>query len=397
MDFMDPRILPPVELAIVIPTFNEVGNVEPLLHLLGQALSGIEYEVIFVDDDSKDGTSAAIGAIARNNPRVRVLRRIGRRGLSSACLEGMMATEAPYIAVMDADLQHDERILPKMLEKIKADHLDLVVATRNAAGGGMGEFAKSRVRLSHLGRRLSHLVSGADLSDPMSGFFIVDRKFLEEVVHNASGVGFKILLDLVASSHRPVRFGEVSYSFRKRQQGVSKLDILVGIEYFQLLLDKLIGDLIPPRFIIFSIVGVVGLVLTEAMLYLLYSVWMMTFPVALALTTFVAMTVNFFLNNTLTYRDRRLKGGRLLTGLLIFYVACSIGVLANIRSAEFLRGVGIPWYFAGAFGLLIGAVWNYGVTSITTWRQVRLRSAKLYRSALPAESGADSDSPAQAR
>jgi dolichol-phosphate mannosyltransferase len=280
---------------------------------------------------------------------------------------------------MDADLQHDERILPQMLQKLKAEKLQLVVATRNAPGGGMDGLTTNRVRLSQLGRRLSRLVARADLSDPMSGFFVLDRSFLEGVVHDVSGLGFKILLDLVASSRRPVRFGEVAYEFRERQHGVSKLDIVVGLEYLELLLDKTIGDFIPPRFIIFSIAGTVGLVLTEAMLYALFSVWRLTFPVALTITTFVAMTVNFFLNNTFTYRDRRLKGRRLWTGLAVFYAACSVGVLGNIQAAEFLRQVGTSWYLAGAIGLAIGAVWNYGVTSITTWRQVRRRSEGLFR------------------
>ncbi len=365
-----------VELAVVLPTFNERGNIEPVLEKLKASLGGISYEVIFVDDDSPDGTAAAVRSIALENPRVRVLQRIGRRGLSSACLEGMMATPAPYIAVMDADLQHDERILPAMLEKLKAGNLDLVVATRNTGGGGMGEFAKNRVLLSNLGRKLSHLVSHTDLSDPMSGFFLVDRRFLEEVVHGASGVGFKILLDLVASARRPVRFDEVPYTFRQRIHGSSKLDILVGIEYLQLLLDKTIGNLIPPRFLIFSLVGAAGLVLSMALLYVLYSLLHRPFEESQAVTTFVAMTLNFFLNNSLTYRDRRLRGSRLAIGLLTFYAACFIGAVINIRIAEFVKNAGVAWYLAGACGLVIGAVWNYGVTSITTWRISRTAGAR---------------------
>src|SRR5262245_21012195 len=258
----------PLELAIVVPTFNERENVEPLLDLLRQVLSGITYEVIFVDDDSTDGTAKTVRTLALSAPYVRVLQRIGRRGLSSACLEGMMATPAPYIAVMDADLQHDERILPAMLSKLKAERLDLVVATRNAAEGSMGEFSQGRVRLSNLGRRLSHFVSKTDLSDPMSGFFVLDRKFLEEVVHSSSGIGFKILLDLVTSAQRPVRFAEVSYTFRKRVHGASKLDLLVGIEYLLLLLDKTVGDWIPPRFVIFGMVGSIGYLIFVAVLSL---------------------------------------------------------------------------------------------------------------------------------
>lgn len=360
-----------VELAVVLPTFNERGNLEPVLTKLAAALAGISYEVLFVDDDSPDGTGAAARAIARENPRVRVLERIGRRGLSSACIEGMMATAAPYIAVMDADLQHDERILPAMLEKLKAGNLDLVAATRHIEGGSTGELAESRVLLSNLGRKLSEFVSHTPLTDPMSGFFIVSREFLDEVVHSASGVGFKILLDLVASSRRPVRFAEVPYTFRQRMHGSSKLDVLVGLEYLQLLLDKTIGDLIPPRFLIFSLVGAAGLLMSVAVLYLLYSVLHLPFEAAQLITTFVAMTVNFFVNNSTTYRDRRLRGSQLFYGLATFYTACFVGALVNFRVAEFVKNAGAAWYVAGACGLAVGAVWNYGVTSITTWRIAR--------------------------
>jgi dolichol-phosphate mannosyltransferase len=272
---------------------------------------------------------------------------------------------------MDGDLQHDEAILPAMLAKIQAEKLDLVVATRNSEGGGMGEFAKRRVWLSQLGRRLSSWVCHAGLSDPMSGFFVLDRRFLEEVVHSASGVGFKILLDLVASARRPVRVGEVPYTFRKRLHGASKLDVLVGLEYLELLLDKAIGNVIPPRFVIFSLVGASGLLLSMGMLYLLLSLAQMQFLTAQAITTFAAMTANFFLNNAMTYRDRRLRGHRLAVGLLTFYAACLVGAIINLRIAELVRDAGSSPYVAGALGLGIGAVWNYAVTSIITWRKGR--------------------------
>ena len=361
----------PLELAVVVPTFNESANVVPLLEALERSLEGVTYEVIFVDDDSPDGTADVVRQIARTNPRVRVLQRIQRRGLASACLEGMMATPARYIAVMDGDLQHDESILTSMLAKIKEGNLDLVVATRNAEGGGMGEFAKKRQWLSQMGRRLSDWVSHTGLSDPMSGFFMLDRRFLEEVIHSASGVGFKILLDLVASSKRPVRFAEVPFTFRKRVHGTSKLDIVVGLEYLQLLLDKTVGDLIPPRFIMFSMVGTAGLLLSLGLLYLLLNFGNMRFSAAQWITTFVAMTANYFVNNALTYRDRRLRGRRLAIGLVTFFAACFVGAVINVRIAEFIQDAGSSRYVAGACGLIIGAVWNYGVTSITTWRKVR--------------------------
>jgi dolichol-phosphate mannosyltransferase len=365
-----------LELAVVIPTLNERENVHPVLENLAKALEGIQYEVIFVDDDSADGTADCIREIARSNPHVHVLQRILRRGLASACIEGMMSTSAPHIAVMDADLQHDERILRQMFAILISDRLDLVVATRNALGGGMGEFSWHRVILSNLGRRLSRWISHTGLSDPMSGFFVLTRDYLEEVVRSTSGIGFKILLDLVASSKRPLRVGEVPYTFRERLYGSSKLDIVVGLEYLQLLLDKKIGNLVPVRFLLFSTVGAIGVLLASVLLYVLVSVFSMDFLKAQAITTFVAMTGNFFLNNNMTYRDRRLKGRRIFTGLAMFYLACSFGAVINLRIAASGKDLGLPWYVAGACGLAVGAVWNYGITSFTTWRKTRLRSAR---------------------
>jgi dolichol-phosphate mannosyltransferase len=365
----------PLELAVVVPTFNERDNITLLINKLSAALQGIRYEVIFVDDDSPDGTAEWIRSIAQTNPRIRVIQRIQRRGLASACIEGMMSTAAPHIAVMDADLQHDESILPRMLRKLQSESLDVVVATRNAEGGSMGSFARHRVLLSNLGHRLSRAISKAGISDPMSGFFVVTRGFLHEVARFASGIGFKILLDLVASAERPVRVGEVAYAFRERAHGASKLDTLVSLEYLQLLVDKTVGGVIPSRFVIFSVVGAVGVGLAFTVLYLCVSVFGLPFFASQAIATFAAMTENFFLNNSMTYRDRRLRGRRMWTGLLTFYVASSIGAIINVRIAELGRSLGAPWYTAGICGLAVGAVWNFGVTSFTTWRQDKTSAA----------------------
>ncbi len=363
-----------IELAVVLPTFNERENVVPVLSALNAALAGIDYEVIFVDDDSNDGTHALIRDIARTDRKIRIVRRIKRRGLSSACVEGMMSTAALYIAVMDADLQHDERILPLMLNRLKSDRLDIVIGSRNVDGGSMGDFTKNRVALSHLGKRLSRFACRCEVGDPMSGFFILDRRFLEEVVHDLSTVGFKILVDLLSSARRPVRLAEVPYRFRARHRGESKLDVLVGVEYIQLLLDKFLGDYIPPRLVIFGFVGTAGLAVYLSALYALH-VLHVPFMLAQALATAVSMTLNFFLNNTITYRDRRLKGSKIFTGLLSFYAACAIGLWLNVRFSDLLRGAGLRWYVAGVFGLGISWIWNFGATSILTWRTNRFGSS----------------------
>jgi len=362
-------------LAVVIPTFNERDNVAALAGALRKTLGLVPYEIIFVDDDSPDGTAAAVRELSKQDSRIRVLQRVGRRGLASACLEGMLASPAPYIAVMDADLQHDESILPRMLEAAQSSDVEVVIASRQTEGGSLGDFEESRVMLSNFGKSLSRLVCRTPVSDPMSGFFLIKREFLEEVVHRTSGVGFKILLDLLSSAQRPVRYAEVPYTFRNRLHGESKLALNVKLEYIYLLLDKAVGDFIPLRFVLFGLVGALGLVLNTAVVGTLYLTGTVPFLQAQAIAAVVAMTLNFSLNNAVTYRDARLHGLRLLGGLITFYLACGLGAVSNIATAQFLLQQGVPWFAASAFGLAISAVWNYGVTATLTWR-VRRRSLR---------------------
>ncbi len=363
-----------LDLAVIIPTYNERENIAQVLDRLGKALSGISYEAIVVDDDSPDGTSEAVREIALRARHVRLIRRIGRRGLASACLEGMLSSSAPYIAVMDGDLQHDEATLPRMLHLVREHVLDVVVASRNIEGASMGPFSKNRVQLSNLGLRLSRLILHTEVSDPMSGFFVVDRRFLNQVIYRTSGVGFKILVDLLASARGPVKLAEVPYTFRTRGAGETKLDLVVSLEYVYLVLDKLIGHLIPLRFVMYVAVGAAGVILHLATLALLYLHGGASFPTSQIAATFLAMTFNFLLNNLITYRDARLRGKRLLGGILTFYAACSVGSAINLSVSETLLRQGSPWLFAGFIGLAISSVWNYGVTSVTTWRRHHARA-----------------------
>jgi dolichol-phosphate mannosyltransferase len=368
---LSPHAESPIELAVVLPTYNERENVPIVLAALERALAGYEWEAMFVDDNSPDGTAEYVRSLAATNRRIRVIERIGRRGLSSACIEGMLATAAPYIAVMDADMQHDETVLPKMLERIRTDRLDLVVASRNIGGGSMGEFSRQRVWLSNLGNRVSRVVCHCDISDAMSGFFVVNRIYFREIAQRLTGSGFKILVDLLASSQRPVCVAEVPYRFRNRERGESKLDVNVELEYVFLLVDKIVGNFVPTRFVLFVLVGSLGLVIHLACLALLYHTAEVGFVVSQAAATLVAMTFNFMLNNIVTFHDRRLRGWRFVTGLLSFYLACSLGALMNVSFAEFLHRLAVPWYMAGISGTAISSVWNYGVNTILTWRRSR--------------------------
>ncbi|HJT05405.1 MAG TPA: glycosyltransferase family 2 protein [Stellaceae bacterium] len=357
------------ELALVVPTLNERGNIEPFLELVESVLEGITWEVIFVDDDSRDGTAEAVRMIALRDPRVRCLQRIGRRGLSTACIEGVLASAAPFVAVMDADLQHDERLLPRMLATLKHEPYDLVVGSRYVAGGGLGQWDKSRAQISGLATRLSRIVCKADIADPMSGYFMMRRELFEDAMRHLSGHGFKILLDLLASSPRPVQLKELPYEFRQRRHGESKLDTLVAWEFGMLLADKLVGHLVPVRFALFAFIGLLGLGVHLLVLRSALAVPELSFAAAQGIATMVAMTSNFSLNNLFTYRDQRLKGWRLLRGLGSFYVICSIGAFGNVGIAAYIFAVDNVWWLAGVAGAVVGSVWNYAVSGVFTWRR----------------------------
>jgi dolichol-phosphate mannosyltransferase len=333
------------------------------------ALVGVEYEVIFVDDDSPDGTADLIREIGRTNRQVRVLQRVGRQGLASACLEGMHSTSAPLMLVMDGDLQHDESVIPEMLRRMRTRQFDLVIGSRNIAGGSMGEFVRERVALSNLGLKVSKLISRHDLSDPMSGFFMLNREFLGEVMRSTTGVGFKILLDLVASSKRHVRFTEVPYQFGTRKFGESKLDLNVGIEYLYLVADKLMGRWLPTRFVLYCLAGVGGLAIYLGVLWLLYRHLGYSFEITLIAAISLALIANYGINNILTYRERRRRGWAFLWGLLIYAAACSVGNLSNYALAKLLVERNVWWPLAGLSGLAVGSVWNFAASSVMTWRK----------------------------
>ena len=358
-----------IELSIVVPTYNESENVPLLVEKLDAVLAGVRWEAIFVDDDSRDGTARVVRALAAKRPNIRVVQRIGRRGLSSACVEGALASSAPFIAVMDADLQHDERLLPKMLGVLRGGDTEIVVGSRFVPGGSVGEFAANRVQISKMGARLARLVVKQDLSDPMSGFFMLRREVFERVVRRLSAKGFKILLDIFASAPQPLKAVELPFTFGARIKGESKLDTMVAWEYLMLLLDKMFGSYVPVRFLMFLGVGTVGLGVNFVTLWFTYRYLELSFPASLSIAISIAIVFNYWLNNLITYRDQRLKGIRFFYGFLSFAVICSVGALSNAAIAAYLfEKEDSSWWLAGIVGGLIGAVWNYAMSSIFTWR-----------------------------
>ena len=357
----------PVELTVVVPTFNERDNIGPLVERLRAALADVSWQAIFVDDNSADGTAQAVKSIASEDPRVMCLHRIGRRGLAGAVLEGVMASAAPIVAVIDADLQHDETILPRMLGLIRSGEAELVVGSRYLTPEGLDTgLSPMRLAGSRLATWIARLVLRAEVSDPVSGFFMIRRSLVERVAPRLSSQGFKVLFDIIASQPERLRIAEVAYAFAERQAGDSKLDGRVVIEYLGLILSKLTRNVIPPRALLFGIVGSTGLVVHFGALYLCR--WLgFTFIVSQTVAALTAMTSNFLINNQVTYRDRRLRGWRLLTGYLRFCALCGLGLIANVAIADLVHQVTPLWWLAGASGAIFGAIWNYVGTSLAVW------------------------------
>ncbi len=233
--------VPSLELSLVIPTYNERDNLAELFARLDQVLGQTAFEVLLVDDDSPDQTWAAAEMLRSQYPWLRVIRRTGERGLSSAVVCGFRAAHGRVLGVMDGDLQHDDTRLPELLAAMS--YADFAVATRRAAGGSAGRWSLSRRFTSWVATMLARRIAQVPLSDPMSGYFTIRRELFRALDDPAMQPhGYKILLYLYSRATQ--RFGaerlrlrEVGYQFRLRKHGESKLSARVIVEYVLMLLD----------------------------------------------------------------------------------------------------------------------------------------------------------------
>jgi dolichol-phosphate mannosyltransferase len=357
----------PAELTVVIPCYNERANVAPMVERLAAALDGIAWEAVFVDDNSPDGTAEAVREIARHDGRIRCIRRVGRRGLASAVIEGAMSSSATFVAVIDGDLQHDETRIPELLARLR-EGAEVAVASRHVEGGDSAGLANARREMiSQAGTRLAQVMTKVKLTDPMSGFFALRRSLFDELVPRLTGQGFKILLDLLLSSPRPLAVAEVAAKFHARQAGESKLDVLVLTQFAGLIFDKLTGGFIPLRFVSFALIGAFGVLVHLAVL-VSGRMAGLDFAQSQVLATVVAMGANFWANNSVTYRSVRLRGPRLWRGLALFGVVCGLGAVANVGIARMLYAAHAGWNPAGIMGAVVGGVWNYAMSATLVWR-----------------------------
>ena len=357
------------ELTIILPTFNERDNLPVIVERVGRALAGVDWEILVVDDNSPDGTSAVARLLGEKDRRIRCIRRVGRRGLAGACIEGMLATPAHYVAVMDADLQHDETLLSAMLGKLREGATDLVVASRYVDDGeAQGGFSANRARASQWSTALARRLLKVELTDPMSGFFMIRRELVDAMVPQLSTQGFKILLDIAATGRGQLRIAELPFTFGARLHGESKLDARVALDFFQLLLAKYTNDTISFRFVLFCLVGLTGVGVHMAALAAQHALALTTFTIQQAVATAIAIAWNFVFNNAFTYRDQRLTGRAFIWGLIEFELICAVGAISNVGIANLIYSDNSVWWIAGLGGAVMGAVWNYAVSAAFVWR-----------------------------
>ena len=357
-------------LSIVIPTYNEKDNISKILEKLKEALKGITHEIIFVDDNSPDETSREIKFFMRRSSNIRLVHRIGRRGLSGAVIEGFFAANSELVAVMDCDLQHDETKLSDMLDLFsKSTSLDIVIASRFSEEGEISDIAFSKIRklgskiTTFLVRKLLNINS----SDPLSGFFMAKKGTFLRSTDKLQTQGFKILADFLATEGKNIEIKEIGYKFKNRIAGESKMSFLTALELIGLVFSQVFQGRVSIRFILFCMVGLSGifvqLLITGACMFFINQ-----FPTAQTLGIIAAMTSNYFLNNSITFKERKLKSFELMRGLFSFYLICSLGAFTNVAIASYIFDFSSNWLISSFIGAVFGAVWNFTLTSIFTWK-----------------------------
>ena len=369
------------DLSLVICTLNEGAAIRSVIEEITATLGGISHEIIVVDDNSQDATQSEVLELAKTHPNVRLHVRINERGLSSAAIKGWDIAHGRYLGVMDGDGQHDPQAILALARMIMQGDKDLVCVSRYL---GKSETGLSWFR--DLGSKVATAATGlvlhVPLTDPMSGCFMMTRDYYLSARPKLTGVGFKILLDVAASTKVKPRFGEVKAALRQRQGGVSKLDLRVVLDLGALLIEKATGGVMKARFVLFAGVGVTGVIVYTLILIAGHKLdpmrgsWQaFEFKVRYkdlidyGLAIWLSMTWNFFANNLITFRDKRLKGWAMIRGLFGFYFACSIGAIFSLGLSVLMKEhLHVHWLVAGVSAALMSGVWNYWASTLLSWR-----------------------------
>lgn len=373
------------QLSVITPTYCEAENVVPLLEALDAALTGIVYEVLVVDDDSPDGTWRVAEEYAERDPRVRVIRRFNTPGLSQAVMAGMAAAHGEVLAVIDADLQHDERILPQMMRTIVDGDADVVVGTRSGDDGSYGDFSPARRVISWFAALLARLFLRVPVSDPMSGYFALSRSTFNTYGPRVNPQGFKILLEFIGR-RSPLRVTEIGYHFRSRQRGETKLSPSVIRSYLLAVFELWLGRQVKGQFFLYALVGLSGVFVNLAVFGLGEAMgWGaidlgFSEDVRWSLLAGIQASVlsNFLLNNYFTFWERRFRGRQVIWGFLLFEIVSLAGVVIHVSVFQFLDANGWGSDLLGdeaarlvhdLLGYSLALVSNYFLNVNYTWQR----------------------------
>jgi dolichol-phosphate mannosyltransferase len=368
--------------SLIVPTYNESQNVlhivEVLTALLDAALPDA-YELIIVDDDSPDRTWEIAQRLMPQYPTLRVMRRQTERGLSSAVIRGWQAARGEVLGVIDGDLQHPPEVLLKLLQSIQ-NGADLAVGSRHVEGGGTSDWGLIRRILSRgaqlLGLMILPSVVGR-VSDPMSGYFMVRRSAIAEVV--LQPFGYKILLEVIGRGNVG-RIAEVGYVFQERKEGESKVTWRQYVEYLMHLaklrsrgrITRLRETFQMGRFLRFGLVGFSGLFVDMAMFYLLRSYLHLPIARSTILSAEVAVVNNFLWNDVWTFRDisRGQPGKRKrFKRFLKFNLICLMGIVLQALVVSFLHDVfRVNEFLAKLMAIAVVTFWNFWVNLKLSWR-----------------------------
>ncbi|MFC1912035.1 glycosyltransferase [Chloroflexota bacterium] len=354
-------------ISIIVPTYNEADSITPLVEKLHAALAGYNYEIIFVDDDSQDGTGTIASGLSARYP-VKLMVRKGKKGLASAVVDGLQQVSNDIVGVMDADLQHPPEAVPALVREIE-NGADVAIGSRYVKGGEFPDWGPVRSVISKGAIFLSHLFlpSTRKISDPVSGFFFFNR----QVVSGAElkPTGYKILLELlIEGSYQKV--AEVPYSFQLRHLGQSKLGARQQIDYlkhlFSLMRRK--GELL--RFFKFCLVGGSGVLVNMGLLWLLTEFAGLFYLLSAAISIEISIISNFTLNDYLTFPDRRSRGaGRFLQRLAKFNLVSLAGLGLNMGVLWLLTNVfGVYYMLSNLCGIAVATIWNYVANFWWTWK-----------------------------
>jgi dolichol-phosphate mannosyltransferase len=357
-------------LTVVLPAYNERENVDYLVQALHEADVNHQIKrIIYVDDDSPDLTSEHIKT-SQFPIDVLCIHRIGRQGLSSAVVEGILLADTQYVAVMDADGQHTPHDLMQMLKVAIEEGDQLVIGSRFKNQATVETHVGLRSLLSKVGNRLANHVLRRKLSDPLTGFFLIERNLFTQVSHQVRGAGFKILVDVIYNLRdKNIKIAETQIQFQQRLHGESKLDSGVMIEFVDQMIGLFIGKIYPEKFIGFLMVGVFGMCVHFTVLYLTLFILTLNFTVAQTVATLIAMVANYILNNLLTFRRNRLKGFEWFKGLLYFILVCSLGAIANVGVAGYIFKLDNIWWLSGLAGIIVGTVFNFTLSKYFVWKK----------------------------